>query len=273
MTISCSDRPVYLPHALRHAAAGLLPPTGRLPGRHPGTTPGWLLALAREAGIEAPDGLLLPGSAVRLAVYRTHHAATALSASPLALDLLDHLGLDADALCLQLRPEGTWWPWLCGPRPVLAARFAGRWKGHAAPPPDPAHDRCSFLHGGLPIRRRRHGDGPLGIRLSPAGLEIAGAMGPVRFRTSGGRALLWCRAPVPATVLVCCEGRPVDALLDHPVLRGRGYRVAAVREDRRPGRAGRSAWGLVVDVPRVPWRAPWARPAPFPSTAGGPPCA
>lgn len=167
-------------------------------------------------------------------------------------DVLRHAGFNPGGLAEGLGPDGLWLSWLCGPRPMLARRFAHRWKGGTAPSPHPAHDRDAFLHGGLAVRRHWDERGPLGLRLSPMVLEASAGLGPVRVRTSGDVAIFWTFVAMPETVKAALVGRSVDAVFDHPVLRGRGYRVIAVEDGVSP------AWSLVAHVPRVRWTVPWA---------------
>lgn len=220
---------------------------------------GWLGRLAREVGLDhLLEDLYDRDAEVELALYRAHHALHVASASPLALDLLTHWGLSPDALAWRLRPSGDWRRWVCGPRPIRAIHFAHRRKGRAGLPADEGHDRCGFLHGGLVVREWSDPAGAVGIRLSPAGLEIGARLGPVHLRTAGGVATLTTGMAVPETLKAACVGRPIEAVFDHPVLRGRGY-VIADQFDRTPtAEDPREAWRIEFAAAPVPWRVPWA---------------
>lgn len=212
-----------------------------------------------RSGVRAITGERLGElEAARLATYRAYHAAAVSSASPLALDLLDHRGFEVDGVAALLKPDGLWLPWLCGPRPLLARRFSHRWKGGVPPVPDPLHDRIAFLYGGVALRRHWHVDGQLGIRLSPARLEVSAQLGPVRLRTLGATARFTTAVPLPETVKVALAGRPLDAVFDHPVLRGRGYVIRDVFDAARAAAGAPHWWTLVVSVPQVAWRVPWS---------------
>ena len=245
-------------HALRHAAARRLAGVPK-PVRTP---PGWLMCLARDAGMPAAFGSPpLDSAAARLAVFRAHHAATVRTVSPLARDLLRHLGLDLDAATRRLGPDGRWSRWLCDPRPLLARRFPHRWKGSPAPAPSEAHDRIAFLHGGVRLDDPGDAVGPLGVRLSRMGPEVAARLGPVSLRTFGGLALLVTSAAVPEIIRAACVGRDVGTVFGHVCLAGRGYRIVA-QSDLPPCRAGAAArWCVMVATGVVAWRVPWARDA------------
>lgn len=238
-------------HALRHAFAGV-----ELPDM---AEEAMLARLAVEARFDLDAASRLSDSGgKRLAVYRAFHARTVRAASPLALDLLRHLGLDPDGVCGALGPDGRWDPWLCGPRPMLARRFAHRWKGRTAPEPDEGHDRAAFLNCGVRLRGHEDRNGALGIRLSPAGLEVAASLGPVRVRTLGGMAFLTTGAEIPTTVRLASVGLELDEIFDHPCFVDRGY--AIISQQDFPVRFGSlSRWAVVASTGRVPWLVPWTR--------------
>lgn len=240
-------------HALRHAAAM------RLSGVPQPAPPAWLVALARDLGV-ADAGPPHSGDAEwRLAVFRAHHAIRVRAASPLALDALASLGFDADRAAWRLGPDARWPTWLCGPRPLLARRFAYRWKCRAAPAPDDGHDRAAFLHGGVRLDDPRRRGVPAGVRLSRAGLDVALALGSARLRTLGGLASLTTSAAVPETVKAACVGRDVGELFDHPCLAGRGWPIVS-QFDVAPRRSWQpEEWTVVVATGTIAWRVPWSQ--------------
>ena len=126
-----------------------------------------------------PDGVLLR-------LFRASHAASVVSASPLALDLIASSGLTSDRLAMALTFDADWPPWLCGRRPLGARRFAHRRKGRTSQVPSEADHRCAFLNGGLVIRRGADPAGQLGVRLSRASFEVAGRLGSRACGPSAG---------------------------------------------------------------------------------------
>lgn len=219
---------------------------------------GWLGHLARGVGLEgALDDLCDREAEVELAIFRAHHAATVKAASPLALELLDHLDHDPGALAGRLRPGGDWRRWVCGERPRHASRSYGRFGPPSEVEAAGRHERHAFLHGCFVLREWSDPAGALGVRLSPAGLEIGARFGPVHLRTLGGRATLTTGLEVPETIRCACVGRPVEAVFDHAILRGRGYvieeqidRVPTIDDPRR-------AWRIGFGAAPVPWAVPW----------------
>lgn len=222
----------------------------------------WLGDLAREVGLEQLlDGIHDFPDEVERAIFRAHHARTARTASPLALDAIEYAELRPDAVAKALEPDGEWPTWVCGPRPLGAARHLQRSRRLASSgTAQPDEDRATFLHGGFVVRGWEDERGALGARLSPAGLEIGVRLfgGLVRLRTEGDLAMLTTSVRFPDVVRAAVEGRPVEEVFDHPVLRGRGYVVSSSRDEPSGGDAEFS-WRVDFRAERVPWRAPWAR--------------
>lgn len=217
---------------------------------------GCLADLADEVGLRgALDDLHLRRRDVELAIYRAHHALAATSASPLALDVLAHDGVDAHALVEALRPGGDWRRWICGAWPPKACRYA-RWA--QVPSPGEDEERDLFLHGCLVLREWGDPDGALGIRLSPAGLEIGARIGPLHLRTVGGVATITTGLEFPEAAKTAAVGRALEDVFDHAILRGRGY-VVEDQYDRVPTMDDpREAWRIEFGAEPVPWRVPWA---------------
>lgn len=211
---------------------------------------GFLGKLAVEVGLEhALDNVFDRPGHVEREIWRAAQAELVMGASPIALDLLAGEGMDPSKASRRITPNGPWPAWLCGPRPLLARSFARRWKRASAPPRDERHDRLAFLEGGLVLRRRDNPSGALGVRLSGGALNVGARIGPVWIRTNGALAVA---DPLPAVLLAACAGRPLDRLLDHPVVRARGYEILC--EAAPPPR---QAWALLVRTGVSPWRVPW----------------
>ena len=165
---------------------------------------------------------------------------------------------DADALVCDLRPRADWRRWVCGADPPVDGVF-GRWSvGAAHPRPEDEHEIDLFLHGGVVVREWGDPAGALGIRLSPAGLEVGARIGPVHLRTIEGVATITTSMVIPETVRAAAVGLPVKAIFGHPVLDGRGY-VISDQYDRLPtADDGHEAWRIEFRAEPYPWRVPLA---------------
>lgn len=221
---------------------------------------GWMGRLADRLGIADLLACEVGGEErVELAVFRAHHASVR-GASPLALDLLAHAGIDPDQATWALRPRGAAPGWLCGPVDGRAGRAGAR------PTTWPDIDREAqdrFLHGGLVLRERVAPAGALGIRLSPGGLEVAARLGRAWLRTWRGVATLASAVSLPETVLAALPGRRLDHVFDHPALRGRGYVVERVARRSPLWLEGGSGWSILFDAAPLAWRPRWAEGAPL----------
>lgn len=239
------------PHSFRHAFARERTVAAALEGG--------LGELARSVGMQGTlAGMYDDPGGVEAGIFRAVHARAVAGASPLALDLLAHWGLDPDGLVSRLRPRGDWRRWICGARPPEVPSST-RWSLGA--PPDRAGreaERDAFLYGGLVVREWGDPEGAVGIRLSPAGLEVGARIGPVHLRTLGGVATATTALAIPAAIRAAAPGRAVEQIFDHPVLRGRGYLIRD-QYDRVPtGDDPREAWRIEFAAEPVPWRVPWA---------------
>ena len=214
-------------------------------------------------------GFEFTGHALRDEHARVHAVATTV-ASPLALSLLAHEGLDVDAVVSALRPRADWRRWVCGAAPPTDGLF-GRWSfGAPSPRPEDVDEIDALLQGGLVLREWNDLAGALSLRVSPAGLEVGARLGGVHLRTIVGLATLTTGNAVPETVRSACVGMPVEAVFGHPVLEGRGHVVSAQYE-RVPTRVDpREAWRVEFRVEPVQWRVPWARGQGGTAGAGGP---
>lgn len=202
-------------------------------------------------------GLHALGSGVReqrLALYRAYVGGTVTGVSPLLPSWCGHAGIDLDEAAWRLAPDRPWVRWLCGPAP--ADPRAPRWGHRSAFRPGPGeaayHDLRRFAHSGVVIRRNLRGDG-FGIRVLHDRLEFGLFLGNARIRTFGVGGAIQLPDAMPATLASALPGRPLDALVGHPLLEGAGCVVTQVDEPTR--------WGTKVHfrvAPR-PWRLPWVR--------------
>lgn len=62
-------------------------------------------------------------------------------------------------------------------------------------------------------------------------LGLFGSVGRLRLVTTGATAWLWIEDSVPETLAIALVGRPVDALLSHPLLTDRDYTVLRAETD------------------------------------------
>lgn len=204
-------------------------------------------------------------AALELEAWRDYHGATVASASSLALAAFAHAGEDLDEACWSMRPDGDAERWLVGhafARAARAARRAARNAIRKVPRSlEVADARERFLHAGLVVRRWFDPRGELGIRMSGHGLETAFGLPGVLVRTSGDEATFLVKVPMPETTRAALVGRPVSALVDHPILRDPALVVTDVDgEGIAPELPFHpDAWRMLVRAPRVPWRLPWAR--------------
>ncbi|WP_375428100.1 hypothetical protein [uncultured Sphingomonas sp.] len=221
---------------------------------------GWLGRLADEVGLaHLLERLLDDEDVVHLAIYRAHHAHAVRRASPLALDLLRHLGTDPDEAAWCLEPDGDWRRWICGRPPMFTANMAARGQGRSLAAPRPRHARHAFLYGGLVMRGWKDARGGLGIRLSRYGLEVGARLANgAHLRTLGATATITVDAP--ETFRGAVVGRRADEVFDHPILVGRNYRIVRsgdyVSDVSFVGET--SPWRVTLRAKRVPWRVPWA---------------
>lgn len=215
----------------------------------------WSMA-ARAAAAELGDHLRrISGvtAGMRLAAFRRYHGETCRTASPLAFSLATHMGVDLDAVARKLEPNGPAPWWLVGGSPDGSEGALGP-DGKMQPPFGLVLDR--FLFGGAVERWPDGGGDAFGVRVSPAGLEIGVLIDGLGLHTRAGLAELELPLSLPELTAVALVGKPLDAMIHHPALAGRGYLVEEVRD------RARCDWSGIVVTFRaepVPWTPPWAR--------------
>lgn len=188
----------------------------------------------------------------RLRLFRLHLQLTVSRVSPLAVDLLAYAGTSLAEASAGLVPPPTW------PRALLKAHDDGfdadPWSG----------GRRSVTVNGSSLRRAirlamlnppRRPIGTVGNDLSLMAvgdrIEVTAALAGCRLQTYGGMASLLLAQTLPETIVAAAPGRPIDALIAHPVFDGRGYPVYDVRDGHGPGHAVTFRTGM------LPWRMPW----------------
>jgi hypothetical protein len=196
--------------------------------------------------------------AARLAAYRHYHGTMVASASPLALALFAHEKLDLDHVARELRPDGDWPTWLVGASGgrVHRARYAGRKLRCNLCEKD---DRDRLLHSGHVVRRWREPEGALGIRFSEHGLELGACVSGLHIRTLGDLVTMTTDQAVPETVKAALVGRRIGDVFEHPIMNDPAHVIVGVVNSPAEPKGEGGAWRLIVRVPRVSWRPPWAR--------------
>lgn len=194
-----------------------------------------------------------------LQLYRGYVGATVDCISPLLLRWCELGGRDVGELAWSLGPSRPWMTWLCGPRP--AGAMPG-WKGWSVPAPMTAGERAyaglqRFAFSGTVLEPRSRRGG-FGMRVRHGCLEVGAVLGGARLRTCGAAGEIVVPGELPATLLAALPGRPLDQLVEHPLLDGAGCMVLEVGEAERTGTR------IAFRLPPAPWRMPWAQPAGHP---------
>ncbi|WP_457309616.1 hypothetical protein [Sphingomonas sp. UYAg733] len=198
-----------------------------------------------------------------LEAFRAYVGVTVVAVSPLLLDASATEGIELDCLASQMRHDAEWRQWLGGPPPKMV-----RWPaGFARPVRAELGVAASLrrLRYGHVFRELWHPRGAFGMRVGGRCLEVAMRTDAYWLRSSSGRGVLTITGPVPETLRIAMTGRLLDDVLDHPVTRGRGYRI----REARGGDGGEVT--LVFAARPVAWRLPWAREVA--ESAGPPPAA
>jgi hypothetical protein len=203
-------------------------------------------ARLREARIEAVRDAAL------LATFRLELSATVRSASPLLISLLAMDGLTLDDAVSLIRPQAGWprRPRLSGRSSSRAARaywsrwnVLGRRSTQLSQPPLHQH------------RFHRADGGYLMVHVVDHSIELIARIGRVYLFTLFGELRIELDDELPEVILSACVGWLIDEVVDHEALRGRGWRIVAVKESYRP----LQGQTLVVATGSVPYRMPWAR--------------
>lgn len=169
----------------------------------------------------------------RLRLFSEHLRSTVLQVSPLLLDFAAMEQVDLAAATALMQPPRDW-PWrrlYDPPNPVMrqwrarqlllgqdAERGAGRF-------------RRAFADPGVVIRSVDHPRGRFGIRPRGGVLGFAASLGPCRLSVFGDVAMIRLPEPLPETLVMAMPGRRLGDLIDHPLFRGREYKVRSVVTD------------------------------------------
>lgn len=192
-----------------------------------------------------------------LRVFREEIGATVRSVSPFLVSILRVEDRSVDDVVAGISPAGGWprRPRLRNPLagPGGVAKHALRYYvagmagggGVAASLTDDCHFYDFTLYGGGLAR----------VKVVGHSLEVAVVLGAVRLETRFGILRVRLDRRMPETLATACVGRPVEAVVDHVALRGRGWRITGIEEPRY------ALDGQVVCVATgsVSYRLPWAR--------------
>lgn len=243
--VSASAR-AYATHTLRHGGATADAREGAA-----------LAASLAELSQEIDDRLL--------ALFRGHLARTVRSVSPLLVAACQREGLSLDALVTRMRPADDWPDWLCGPMPRTARRPGvigmGSAMGVLMRPHDAGRVR-RFLRSPLTVPLTVDPGGRLGLRAGRRCLELGLLTGLARIRSLEGGVTLHIRSRMPDTIVAALPDRALDAVVDHPLTNGMGYRIVEARAAKGGGTV------IVFRARPLPWRVPWARPESGGGTTG-----
>ena len=190
----------------------------------------------------------------RLRLFRLHLGATVIRVSPLlpALAAVERVSL-TDAVGRILPPQD--WPWrpLYDFPPALVRRAHQRkaWLGTVGQP-QVARFRRTFAQPGVVIREADHPRGRFAVRPVGAVLGFTAALGPALLSAFGTSALLKLPHGLPDTLIDSMPGRPLDQIVHHAILVGRGYTVSRVQPDLADGLPV-----ITFRVPLVRFAMPW----------------
>ncbi len=192
-------------------------------------------------------------ASARLQSYRSYLQATVRLASPILLAALRFEGVTLDDALQTLAPP-LGWPDRRRPRHVyrhfVAATLAGGAGGWGSLPPMAA----AYLGDGA-VRLDTRSLDALVLRVVGWSIEVSLRIGASRVSSIGGVGRLRLDRALPETVTLGCIGRPLSAVVDHPLLRHTGWTI-----DRIEGRAlGAKSSVIVFATGALPVQLPWGR--------------
>lgn len=194
---------------------------------------------------------------MRRAMFRMHLMANVTTASQLLGVIEEVDGVDFQEAALAIPPP-LGWPG----RPLRAGAHhlgSGSQRGF------------TFTFDQMLRRHRRAGrivsasavsDDMIAVRVVGDGLELTAIDGGLRIETSRGLARIVVDGELPSVISVACKGRPIDALVSHRWLDGRGWPILAF--DDLPER--RTA--ILIGTGRDDWRLPFEATLPLAATWG-----
>ena len=187
-------------------------------------------------------------AAETLRLFRMHLQVTVRQASPLAVDLASHDGVDLIERLGRLRPAPNW----------LARPAFSDIPGASTLPLKhsrtgmASHYLRSSYAASLALADYERAEGPLAFDVASGAVQVVGRVGTCTIHTHRQTARLSLPEGIPETVIEAMRGRRIDAIVDHPALAGRNYVV----RDIVPGFVGHG-YALVFSTGLVRFEMPW----------------
>lgn len=179
---------------------------------------------ARLLGVQIRD-FMESSDRERLRLFRLYLQMTVTRVSPIVVDLAAFVGSDFATIAEDLAPPRSW-------PELLVVRGSADVRSGDASSGLPRMRLASSVLNAASLRSRR----PSGRRAANASLLVAAGTIDTRLvargcaiRTRGEVADILLPTAVPDTVVAALPGRPIDVLLSHPLLDGRGYVVKRAR--------------------------------------------
>lgn len=168
----------------------------------------------------------------RLRLFRDHLQATVVQVSPLLLELaaMEQIDLAAATALMQPPVDWPWRPHYEPSNPAMRQWHARRLLGQDAER-GAGRFRRAFAAPGVMIRDVDHPRGRFGVRPTGGVLGFTADIGPCRLTACGPVALFRFPEPLPATLVMAMPGRILGQLVDHPLFRGKAYKVRNVVTD------------------------------------------
>lgn len=173
----------------------------------------------------------------RLRLLRLYLRATVRLASPLLLELafMEQIRLE-DAVALIHPPQD--WPWrpLDDRQPPGLQRLLRR-KGSLASVrrSEVQAFRRHFANPGVVVRDADHPRGRFAIRPHGAVLGFTADVGPCMLSAYGSSAMIKFPDPLPEALLAAMPGRPIGAIIDHPMFADPNFKIRRVQPDLADG--------------------------------------
>ncbi|MGP7795618.1 hypothetical protein [Sphingomonas sp. CLY1604] len=162
---------------------------------------------------------------LRRAVFRRYVRSQLIEMSSPVAHLLDGFGLDLPTALRRLYPTASW-PRLAGDVEPHAASFANLRRGgtHVGWPRSSPADARKAPMGSLVLKKEPSSE-IAEVKLVGRCLELLVMGETFEFHTQAGRGRFVHRSNLPATMWSSVTGRPLDQVVRHPLLYGRGYVV------------------------------------------------
>lgn len=194
--------------------------------------------------------------AARLQSYRAYLQATVGFVSPILLNAIARVDIPIDDVADLLRPPRGWPRRDPGAQSYRQAAAAGLFEAAEtrAASAEVLDARVARGGRGGALHLETRALGLLVVRVVGRSLEVALRLRASSISSIGGVGRLRTDRLLPETVTMDCIGRPVSEIVDHPLLRGRGWTVDRI--EGRPDGAGFTV--LVFATGQEPLTLPWS---------------